>query len=45
MKFVDAHEHLSDKECTEDINEIIAEAKNSNVAALFSNYSSGALNS
>jgi Tat protein secretion system quality control protein TatD with DNase activity len=44
MKFVDAHVRLSDEEYAEDIDEIIAEAKNSNVAVLVSNYSSGALN-
>jgi TatD DNase family protein len=37
MKFVDAHVHLSDKEYAEDIDEIIAEAKDSNVVALVSN--------
>jgi TatD DNase family protein len=37
MKFVDAHVHLSDKEYAEDIDEIIAEAKDSNVVALASN--------
>ena len=44
MKFVDAHVHLSDEEYAEDIDEIIAEAKNLNGAVLVSNYSSGALN-
>jgi len=37
MKFVDAHVHLSDEEYAEDIDEIVAEAKNSNVVALVSN--------
>jgi len=37
MKFVDAHVHLSDKEYAGDIDEIIAEAKDSNVVALVSN--------
>lgn len=37
MKFVDAHVHLSDEEYAENIDEIIAEAKNSNVVALVSN--------
>ena len=37
MKFVDAHVHLSDKEYTGDIDEIIAEAKDCNVVALVSN--------
>ncbi|TET65576.1 hypothetical protein E3J49_01210 [Candidatus Bathyarchaeota archaeon] len=37
MKFIDAHIHLSDKECAEDIDQIIAEAKNFNVVALVSN--------
>jgi len=37
MKFVDAHVHLSDEEYSECIDEIIAEAKNSNIVALVSN--------
>ena len=37
MKFVDAHVHLSDEEYAEDLDEIIAEAKKSNVVALVSN--------
>jgi len=37
MKFVDAHVHLSAKEYAGDIDEIIAEAKDSNVVALVSN--------
>lgn len=37
MKFVDAHVHLSDKEYAGDIDEIINEAKDSNVVALVSN--------
>jgi TatD DNase family protein len=37
MKFVDAHIHLSDEEYSDCIEEIIAEAKNSNVVALVSN--------
>jgi len=37
MKFVDAHVHLSDEEYAEDMDEIIAEAKDSNVVALVSN--------
>ena len=37
MKFVDAHIHLSDEEYSGSIKEIIAEAKDSNVAALVSN--------
>ncbi len=37
MKFVDAHIHLLDKEYAEDIDEIIAEARNCNVVALVSN--------
>lgn len=37
MNFVDVHVHLSDEEYTENICEIIAEAKNSNVVALVSN--------
>ena len=37
MKFVDAHVHLSDKEYAGDIDEIIAEAKDSNIVALVSN--------
>ncbi|MCK4313198.1 TatD family hydrolase [Candidatus Bathyarchaeota archaeon] len=37
MKFVDAHVHLSDKEYAEDIDQIIAEAKNFNIVALVSN--------
>jgi Tat protein secretion system quality control protein TatD with DNase activity len=45
MKFVDIYVHLSDKAYTEDIDEIITEAKNFNVAVLVSNSSSGALNS
>lgn len=36
-KFVDAHVHLSDEEYLENIDEIIAEAKSSNVVALVSN--------
>ncbi len=37
MKFVDAHIHLSDEEYSKCTNEIIADAKNSNVVALVSN--------
>lgn len=37
MKFVDAYVHLSDKEYAEDIDQIIAEAKNFNIVALVSN--------
>jgi len=37
MKFVDAHIHLSDEEYGENINEIVFEAKSSNVVALVSN--------
>jgi len=37
MKFVDAHIHLSDEEYSQCINEIIAEAKSSNIVALVSN--------
>jgi TatD DNase family protein len=37
MRFVDAHIHLSDKEYAGSVDEIIAEAKQSNVAALVSN--------
>ncbi|MGB9777906.1 MAG: TatD family hydrolase [Candidatus Bathyarchaeales archaeon] len=37
MKFVDSHIHLSDEEYSEHIDDLIAEAKNSNVAALVSN--------
>lgn len=37
MKFVDAHVHLSDEEYTECVDEIIVEAKQSNVVALVSN--------
>ena len=37
MKFVDAHIHLSDEEYSDCIEEIIAEAKDSNVVALVSN--------
>jgi TatD DNase family protein len=37
MKFIDAHVHLSDKEYAGDVDEIIAEAKDSNVVALVSN--------
>ncbi|MGC8895546.1 MAG: TatD family hydrolase [Candidatus Bathyarchaeia archaeon] len=37
MKFVDSHIHLSDEEYSEHINEVIAEAKRSNVVALVSN--------
>ncbi len=37
MNFVDAHIHLSDEEYSECTEEIIAEAKNSNVVALVSN--------
>jgi TatD DNase family protein len=37
MKFVDAHVHLSDKEYAGDIDEIINEARDSNVVALVSN--------
>ncbi len=34
MMFVDAHVYLSDEEYAEDIDEIVAEAKNSNVVTL-----------
>jgi len=34
MMFIDAHAHLSDEEYAEDIDEVIAEAKNANVVAL-----------
>jgi len=37
MKFVDAHIHLSDEEYSEHTDEVIAEAKRSNVVALVSN--------
>lgn len=37
MKFVDAHIHLSDEEYSERVDEIITEARNSNVVALVSN--------
>ncbi|MBS7636611.1 TatD family hydrolase [Candidatus Bathyarchaeota archaeon] len=37
LKFVDAHIHLSDEEYTEKVEEIILDAKNSNVVALVSN--------
>lgn len=37
MKFVDAHIHLSDEEYQECVDEIITEARNSNVVALVSN--------
>ncbi|MEM3696225.1 MAG: TatD family hydrolase [Candidatus Bathyarchaeia archaeon] len=37
MKFVDSHVHLSDEEYSEHIEDIIAEAVNSNVVALVSN--------
>jgi len=37
MKFVDAHIHLSDEAYKECVDEIIAEARNSNVVALVSN--------
>ncbi|PIX31575.1 hydrolase TatD, partial [Candidatus Bathyarchaeota archaeon CG_4_8_14_3_um_filter_42_8] len=37
MKFVDAHIHLSDEEYSGSIEEIMAEAKDSNVVALVSN--------
>lgn len=37
MKFVDAHIHLSDEEYGENIDEIVFEAKSSNVVALISN--------
>jgi TatD DNase family protein len=37
MKFVDAHVHLSDEEYAGCIEEVMAEAKNSNVVALVSN--------
>jgi TatD DNase family protein len=37
MNFVDAHIHLSDEEYSDNINEIITEAKNSDVVALVSN--------
>jgi TatD DNase family protein len=37
MRFVDAHVHLSDEEYTGSIDEVISEAKRSNIAALVSN--------
>ena len=37
MKFVDAHIHLSDEEYSESVDEVIAEARSSNVVALVSN--------
>ncbi|MDH7477549.1 MAG: TatD family hydrolase [Candidatus Bathyarchaeota archaeon] len=37
MKFVDAHIHLSDEEYSEHVDDVIADAKNSNVVALVSN--------
>ena len=37
MKFVDAHIHLSDEEYSECIDEVITEARSSNVVALVSN--------
>jgi len=37
MKFVDAHIHLSDEEYSQCINEIVAEAKSSNIVVLVSN--------
>lgn len=37
MKFVDAHIHLSDEEYVGHVDEVLAEAKNSGVAALVSN--------
>ncbi|MEM3700588.1 MAG: TatD family hydrolase [Candidatus Bathyarchaeia archaeon] len=37
MKFVDSHIHLSDEEYSEHIEDIIVDAKNSNVVALVSN--------
>jgi len=37
MKLIDAHIHLSDAEYTAHIEELVADAKNSNVAALVSN--------
>jgi TatD DNase family protein len=37
MKFVDAHIHLSDEEYRESIDEIMTDARNSNVVALVSN--------
>lgn len=37
MKFVDAHIHLSDEEYSECVDEVIAEARSSNVVALVSN--------
>jgi TatD DNase family protein len=37
MKFVDAHIHLSDEEYKECVDEIVTEARNSNVVALVSN--------
>jgi TatD DNase family protein len=37
MRFVDAHIHLSDEEYTGSIDEVISEAKRSNIAALVSN--------
>ena len=37
MKLIDAHVHLSDTEYTAHIDELVADAKNSNVAALVSN--------
>lgn len=45
MKFVDAPVHLSDNEYAGDIDEIVAEAKDSNFTVLVSNSSSGGLNS
>jgi len=37
MKYVDAHIHLSDPEYAESIDEVIAEARNTNVVAMVSN--------
>jgi len=37
MKFVDAHIHLSDQEYAKNMDEIVEEAKNSNVVAMVSN--------
>ncbi|MGQ9506276.1 MAG: TatD family hydrolase [Candidatus Bathycorpusculaceae bacterium] len=37
MKFVDSHIHLSDEEYSEHVDEVIADAQNSNVVALVSN--------
>jgi TatD DNase family protein len=37
MKFVDAHIHLSDEEYSECVDEVVTEARNSNVVALVSN--------